>query len=147
MVDDPVTTMQKHKQNVIHSERRIAGGAVLYGQFVKIGATDNHVVAATLNSQNLGVALNAVTAAQVTAFASNSDLIATVEVEVAVVGVVPVLAGGALTGGGFVKSDANGRAIAVAGDGTDEICGKVLVDASTDGKETHVLLLFQDATD
>lgn len=146
MPDDPRTTLQKHKQNVLHSERRIAETAVVAYNIVKVGSADWQVVPATANSVNLGVALNSVSAADITAYAAGGD-IAAVECEVAMIGVVPVLAGGELTAAGFVRSDGSARAVAVAADGTDNIIGKVLKDASGAGVETHMLIVYSPAVD
>lgn len=145
MPDNPTTTLQKHKKNVLHSERRIAEAAILEGQVVKVGSADYLVVPATANSRNLGVALNKVEAADITAYEAGGD-IARVEVEVAMCGVVPVLAGEELNADVFVVTDSDARVIAATGDGSDEIIGKVLKDVSGDGVETHMWIVYVPST-
>lgn len=144
MVSPYSIDIEKHKKNVFHSERRIAQGAIAEGDYDKLGTGDQYVVAATLNSKNLGVALNTVTTADVAAYAEFEGNRNRVEVSVALIGIAPVLAGTeiqrSLAANEYVKSDANGDVIPLTGDGTDQICGMVLRDTAA-GEETHVLIL------
>jgi hypothetical protein len=135
--------LEKDKQNVYHFERRLAETPILRGQVVKLGSADFLVVPATLNSQNLGVALNTVTAQDIADCATEERCdTAKIEVQVAMIGVVPVLAGAELDADDFVKSDTNGRIIESNAGATDNVIGKVLKDASGNGQETHMLIVY-----
>lgn len=142
--------IQKDSQKVVAEGqvRRIAEGAILRGQILKFGSAEEFAVAAGANDPPIGIALNSITAAQVTAYASDETLIHSVEVSIATIGFAPLLAGGAIdvTAGDFVKSGASGRGVAIAGDGTDWIVGKAYKDATGDGEEFHILINLIPAT-
>lgn len=140
-------TLEKHKKNVLHSERRIATSAIVEGQWVKIGASDQYVVPATANSKNLGIAMNTVTTADITAYTADSTELNRVEVEVAMIGICPFIAGGVLTALADIITDASGHGVVATGDGTDNICGLAIRTTAADGEESHCLLNFIPATD
>jgi hypothetical protein len=118
--------------------RFFAESAVLRGQIVTLGTEDTEVVPCGDNELPLGIALNEVSDASLALYAidDNQEHVA---VEVAVHGMVPVLAGAELTMGQYVKSDANGRAVPVLLDASEEnMVGKMYNVAAADGDETHL---------
>jgi len=137
-------TLQKHKKNVLHSERRIAETAVADGNVVMLGSADWMVVPASANAQALGVALNTVTTEQIAEWVAGGD-IAAVEVEVAMIGVVPVIASESIDADDFVIPDTGGQVQNAAGNGLDNIIGKMLKDTDTD-EEGHMLIVYCGST-
>jgi len=133
------TTRRKHQQSQhSHSVRFFAESAILKGQVVTLGTEDTEVVPCGANELPLGIALNEVNADDLALYAADDNQ-ERVAVEVAVHGMVPVLAGAAITMGEYVKSDANGRLVPLALDGTEEnMVGKAYNVASGDGVETHI---------
>lgn len=133
------TTRRKHQQSQhSHSVRFFAESAILKGQVVTLGTEDTEVVPCGDNELPLGIALNEVSADDLALYAvdDNQERVA---VEVAVHGMVPVLAGAAITMGEYVKSDAAGRVVPLALDLTPEnMVGKAYNVASGDGEETHI---------
>jgi hypothetical protein len=118
-------------------------GVITEGQYVKLGISDQFVVAATANSRNLGIALNSVTLADLIHVATYPNDLTRIQVEVAMIGIAPTIVGEGqrpLVADEYVKSDAAGYIVPVTGNGTDEICGRVLRDTAT-GEETHVQIL------
>lgn len=139
--------LERHKKNVIHSERRIATAAIVEGQFVKIGASDQYVVPATANSKNLGIAMNTVTAADLAAYVADDRELNRVEVSVAMIGICPYITGAVITALADIISDINGHGVTATGDGTDNICGLAIRDGDGALTESHCLLNFIPATD
>jgi hypothetical protein len=140
MPDFHTYEIEKHKQNVLHSERRIAETPIKQGQCVMIGSSDFLVIPATLDAQCFGVALNTVDAGDIATFIIDGNP-AHVEVEVAMIGVVPVVAGTSLDADDFVISDADGKVVPCGINGQN-IIGKVLKDASAEDQETHMLIVY-----
>jgi hypothetical protein len=133
--------LQKHKKNVLHSERRIAEEAILDGQVVKVGTLHYQVKVAGANEQALGVALNSVTAADIAAYEAGTGSLASIEVEIAMIGVVPVMAYEDIDADAFVIPAALGTIAEALTGATDNVIGKLLRDA-TAGEETHILIVY-----
>ena len=115
-----------------------AGGTIRPNRFVKAStAADNTALEADANEAVIGVATNA----NNDAFTSDNHAIAGQSVTVRF-GVAFVEAGGAITRGGRVKSDADGKAVAVATSGTtnQESAGTALESASGDGAIIKVFI-------
>jgi len=141
------TTRKKNQQSQhSHSVRFFAETAVLKGQVVTLGTEDTEVIPSTADDVPLGIALNSVSAADIAAYAvdSNSEHVAC---EVAIHGMVPVLAGAALTMGQMVKSDANGRLVPVTGGVVEYVVGKMYNVAAANGDATHMWIHMYDSKD
>jgi len=141
------TTRQKHqKSQHSHSVRFFAETAVLMGQVVTLGTDDTEVIPSTADDVPLGVALNTVDAADLAAYAVDGNQ-EHVQCEVAIHGMVPVLAGAKLTMGQMVKSDANGRVVPIVGGAIEYVVGKMYNVASGDGVESHMWITMYDSKD
>lgn len=141
------TTRRKHQQSQhMHTVRFFAETAVLKGQVVTLGTDDTEVIPSTADDVPLGIAMNEVSAANIAAYGvdDNQEKVAC---EVAIHGMVPVLAGAALTMGQMVKSDANGRLVGIAGGAVEYVVGKMYNVASGDGKATHMWIHMYDSKD
>jgi hypothetical protein len=96
-----------------------AGGAVALHRFVSVGATG--AIQGNASNKIIGVSMNEVTADEL---AANERIIEIAD------GLVMVEAGGAVTAGSAVSSNADGKAVA----GGDAPCGVAITSATGDGQ-------------
>jgi hypothetical protein len=104
-----------------------AGGTILANTIVKFDSADDTIVpAAAATDLAIGVALNGAASGE--------------RVDVQMLGIVEVKAGGAITRGDFIVSDASAEAVALAAAATIKVAvGRALATAA-DGDIFHMLL-------
>jgi hypothetical protein len=144
---NPQFVLQKHMKNVLLSVRRLAEEEIAEGNIVKVGTADYHVKVADDTDVPLGVALNTVTTADLGLYNLGMGDIAAVEVEVALIGIVPVVCAAAVTAGAHCTTANNGQIKDEAGDGTDNLCGLTLRTTTAKDEETHMLIVLVPSSD
>jgi hypothetical protein len=145
MPNDTNLTLEKWDKHVLLSVRRIAEEAIPEGRIVKRGTGDYQVKLAGANEACYGVSLNTVDAANIAEYAVTGN-IALIEVEVAVIGIVPVLASEVVTAPEFCVAAALGLAAGAPVDGTGHAVGRFLRDGAAN-ETTHILLAPQLISD
>lgn len=135
----PVTRGKHQKSQHGHSVRFFAETPIIEGQVVTLGTDDTEVIPSIVASVPLGIALNSVDAASIAAYGvdGNQEHVAC---EVAVHGMVPVIAGAAIIMGAYVMSDANGRVVPLTFTTgvLEQMVGKAYNVAAGNGKATHI---------
>lgn len=124
--------MAVHAGNIIVSFTAGENLAAARFRFVSLGTADGTVVRAGANSRVLGVLQNAPLVGDAAS--------------VAVAGVVKVVAGGSISRGSLVRSDANGAAVAATmpsgtWSGTTEHVAGVALEAASTGQLVEILLM------
>jgi hypothetical protein len=118
--------------NQLFTKSFLAGGTIVANQIVKFGSADDTVVAAAAATDlALGVSLNAAASGE--------------RVEVQLLGIAEVKAGGTIARGDYVVSDANGDAVALAAATTIKVAIGRALRAAVDNDIVDVLLTHFEA--
>lgn len=127
------------KVDEISLDKKFAQAAILEGQVVSLGTTDGTVIPCTNATIPYGVALNAVTAAQIAEYEAETKGTDTIEVVVALEGRTRVLGGEALDANTWVGVDVNGR-VEDASPLTRELIGFTVSACAGDGQECSIFI-------
>jgi hypothetical protein len=140
-------TRDQHLRRPTDSLRYLAGSAIAQGDMVKISTTSGVVAPCGDNDIHIGVAQNAVTAAQITAYEAGTGSENEIWVEVSIAGIEMTEAADAIADGAFVTTAAAGEVKAAATDGTDVICGIAITESLADGDWIAIKILHIPAND